>query len=287
VSCYRRAGEVGNAPPGGGTDMPMPHASPQDFVADLEAHPVLPAGGHDRFSGYAVMGVYFSSGDVLALRRFSISSIGPAYASVWHRDQTGHWTFYQDVTADLGCARYFVGGISAALSAPIQIVWTSAHSFTVLVDGGSTIEWHVELAATTITGSLRALAGWLPAARWRLRPALALVARIVRAALRTGRLRFSGRTPTGHRFLARPRGLWEVRSSRAVIGQRHTGQPERPRMQVSLGDVWLPRRPLFVVASLEMELPDALPAMAGTVVSAADDGRSPQPAFGRSDETPP
>ncbi len=43
--------------------------APRDVVAGMEARPVVPDGSHDRFAGYAVFGVRFESGDILALRR--------------------------------------------------------------------------------------------------------------------------------------------------------------------------------------------------------------------------
>ena len=54
----------------------------------------LPDGPGDRFSGYAIIGLPFQSGHVLALRRFPTSSIGPGYTAVWHRNPSGRWTFY-------------------------------------------------------------------------------------------------------------------------------------------------------------------------------------------------
>src|SRR5689334_16071506 len=75
--------------------------NPREIVQQIEATPVLPGGGGDRFTGYAVMGLPFRSGHVLALRRFPASSIGPGYTSVWHRDPRGDWTFYSTIQPDL------------------------------------------------------------------------------------------------------------------------------------------------------------------------------------------
>src|SRR5260370_10998305 len=82
------------------------------LAARLESAPEVPSGGEERFSGFAVMGIPFASGHVLALRRFTASSIGPAYTSVWHRDPGGRWAFWQDQAADQACSRYF--GAAAA-----------------------------------------------------------------------------------------------------------------------------------------------------------------------------
>ena len=73
-------------------------------IEALERDAPLLDGAGDRFSGYAIIGLPFQSGHVLALRRFSASSIGPGYTSVWHRDPAGFWTFYSTVTPDLSVA---------------------------------------------------------------------------------------------------------------------------------------------------------------------------------------
>ena len=54
---------------------------PRDFARDVSQF-VIPDGRGDRFSGYAVIGLPFSSGHVLALRCFPASSLGAAYTSV-------------------------------------------------------------------------------------------------------------------------------------------------------------------------------------------------------------
>lgn len=219
----------------------------RDLVATVEVRPVLPDGQDDRFAGYAVLGVTFSQGDVLALRRFPGSSIGPGYTSVWHRDPERRWTFYQDVAADLGCSRYFSDGIARTAQAAIRIVWTGAQSFTVLVAGGDELEWSVDLASTPVTRMLTALAAAFPASAWRRPGVVRALAAAAGLALGAGRLRFSGTTPNGHRFVAMPEALWEVARSQAVIAGRRVDGIVRPERQTRLGDLWIPRCGLFAV----------------------------------------
>jgi len=66
---------------------------PRSIIQGIEQDGSLPAGTGDRFAGYAVIGLPFASGHVLSLRRFPVSSVGPGYTSVWHRDPAGRWTF--------------------------------------------------------------------------------------------------------------------------------------------------------------------------------------------------
>jgi hypothetical protein len=226
--------------------------TPRDLVAALEAHPAVPDGDGERFAGYGVMGVTFPSRDVLALRRFPASSVGPGYTSVWHRDRDGQWTFFQDVAAERGCARYFHNGIDMIAVAPIRIVWPRADTFSVMVDNGRRVEWEVRLGTSAVTRALTAAAARVPSRLWRVHAVVVVLSVFASVALRAGRVRLAGRTPTGHTFLAKPSGLWPVVASRAVIGGRDTGEAVVAREQHRLGGVWLPRRGLFAVAEARM-----------------------------------
>jgi hypothetical protein len=90
-------------------------AAPKDLVEKLEQGAELPGGNEERFVGYGVMGVPFTSGHLLAMRRFPASSLGVSYTSVWHRDPQGKWTFYTDVPPQLACPRYFGSAVAEAV----------------------------------------------------------------------------------------------------------------------------------------------------------------------------
>jgi hypothetical protein len=98
-----------------------PHAA----VSVIERDACILRGPGDAFSGYAVIGLPFQSGHVLALRRFSASSLGPAYTSVWHRDPSGRWTFYSTAAPDCSCARYFGARVHRNVITPINLEWTT------------------------------------------------------------------------------------------------------------------------------------------------------------------
>ena len=220
----------------------------RDLVAALEAHPQVPGGPGDRFAGYGVLGVAFPSGDLLALRRFPASSVGTGYTSVWHRDRTGRWTFYQDIAPEFGCTRYFGREVDTVVVAPIRVLWTESNAFSVLVNGGRTIEWRVELGATIASRAFSVLAASAPHAVWARAAALPGVNRVVGATLGAGLVRMKGTTPDGYAFLAHPSGLWVVTASRAVLGGRDSGESQRLVSPLSLGEFVIPRRGLFVVA---------------------------------------
>ena len=93
------------------------------------------------------MGLPFTSGHILALRRFPASSVGPPFRSVWHRDPSGRWTFFQDVPSVQGCARYFGAAVAEVVAATIEIAWDGPNGgmtpqsprlphHLVVVDGG-------------------------------------------------------------------------------------------------------------------------------------------------------
>src|SRR6476660_577969 len=106
---------------------------PQDVVARVEsAHP-LPDGTCERFAGYGVMGLPFSGGHYLALRRFPANSIGAAYTSVWWRDPSERWTIFSTTTPDLSCARYFGRGVERTEICSIDLRWTSLDSLHVSI----------------------------------------------------------------------------------------------------------------------------------------------------------
>ena len=94
------------------------------------------------------MGLPFTSGHILALRRFPASSVGPPFRSVWHRDPSGRWTFFQDVPSVQGCARYFGAAVAEVVAATIEIAWDGPRRFSVTVTGsGRRLDWSLTLTS--------------------------------------------------------------------------------------------------------------------------------------------
>jgi len=229
---------------------------PRSEARAAEARPSLPAGTEERFAGYGVMGLTFRSGHVLGLRRFSASSIGQGYTSVWHRSPDGDWTFYQDVPPERACPRYFGPGLRRSLQRPIEIRWTGSHAFRVRVDGGRVLEWEVLLAAPAAVRAMNAMAGAMPEGWWHSEPVLRAMGWAARGLLGTGRLGLTGRTPSGQRFVANPRIAWTISSSRATVAGLDVGDPAPLAEQAHLGDFWIPQRGLFVIGRTFFEPQD-------------------------------
>lgn len=221
---------------------------PRDLAAAMEARPVVPDGAGERFAGYAVLGVRFASGDVLALRRFPATSVGPGYTSVWHRSPERRWTMFQDIGVDAGCGKYFSSAVERVHETFIRVVWTGANRFAVIVSAPDLITWDVQLDATAASRAMGRVAAAMPPSLLRL----PLFARTLGSAagglLGAGVLTLTGSTPNGFHFLDHPRALWLVAASRASIGVRPAGALVRNAEDVRLGDFRIPRRGLFAVA---------------------------------------
>jgi hypothetical protein len=201
-----------------------------------------------------VLGVAFTSGDVLALRRFPLTSCGPAYTSVWHRSPAGRWTLFTDV-ADHGCARYFGPTVDDVVVAPIRIEWTGPRSMSIAIDGGRRLNWSMLMRSTAMTRAFSRLASYLEPIHARHSGLVVTLAAVGRVLLRTGPLRLKGLTPGGAVFIVRPWALWVVRSSRACIAGRDSG-PNCPLGDtLTLGDCQIPRRALFAASHLRILRP--------------------------------
>jgi hypothetical protein len=225
--------------------------TPHEAAEAMERAPRLPAGCEERFSGYGVMGLPFSSGHYLALRRFPASSLGPAYTAVWWRDLQRRWTIYADVPPDQSCARYFSRALARAEQRAIDIVWRCPYTLTVDVPG--VLSWDLELGETLLTRALSLVGSVAPTWLWRQPAVLGLAGPILGWLLGAGKLRLQGRAPNGQWFQANPRRAWLATSSRAIIhGQvsRLVGPLER---QTGLGDLRLPQRGVFFIGDAYFE----------------------------------
>ncbi len=197
------------------------------------------------------MGVPFQSAHVLALRRFSSSSIGPAYTAVWHRNPSGAWTFYSTVAPDLSCARYFGAQVARNVVAPIEIAWVDSTLLRIVV--GSAIEWHVGLNTSLATRAVNAIARAIPERAGHMTVMLRFMRLAAKMTLNAGPLNFSGHTPNGHRFVANPRRVWLIESSDAIVDGVSVGPIGPLTTQASLGDLLLPQRGLFTLGRSHFE----------------------------------
>ena len=219
---------------------------PREYAERIERAPDLPRGDNERFQGYGVMGAPFASGHVLAMRRFTASSVGAGYASVWHRDPDGAWTFYADADPMHACTRYFGGGVQRAVECPIDVSWPAPRVLHISVASAG-LMWEVELAPTVATRALNVMARLMPEPLWKDRRVLSMMAAVAGPALGAGRLGVQGRAPNGQLFIANPMVLWTIARDSAHIGATDLGAPGPLAVQARLGDFWIPQRGLFAV----------------------------------------
>jgi hypothetical protein len=222
--------------------------SPRELVAEIEARPSLPAGSGERFAGYGVMGLPFSSGHLLAMRRFPASSVGPGYRSVWHRDPEGRWTLFQDVPAVQGCARYFGAAVAEVATAKIDVDWDGPRQFWVTVtDGSRRLEWSIKLTSSGVTRVMNGVGSLLPEPLWRQRWFLAGMGVVAGPMLRAGKVRLAGRAPNGHRFVANPLLIWLVADSDATLNGVALGAIGPSPTPGQLADFRIPQRGVFAI----------------------------------------
>jgi hypothetical protein len=220
--------------------------NPREIAFQIESEALLPAGDGDRFGGYAVIGLPFRSGHVLALRRFPASSVGPGYTSVWHRDPQGVWTFYSTVDPGLGCSRYFGAEITRNVVAPIGIEWTGPTQFQVNIDGA--IHWELSLRENLPLRFMNSMASLVPDTWWHKKFMLRAIGVAARFTLGAGKLNLAGRTPNGQEFITNPVRVWLIDSSRATVNGTDPGQVGALSRQAQLNDFLIPQRGLFAVA---------------------------------------
>jgi hypothetical protein len=230
--------------------------APRDASTAVVDNPTLPPGDDERFVGFGVMGLPFSSGHYLALRDFPASSFSPGYRSVWHRDPSGTWTFYATAPGQLSCARYFSSATTVApVECDIDVAWLSPWSLRIRM--GTLLDWQVDIATSVSTRLMTAIGSRLPEGAWTNRPFLAVMSRAAGPMLGVGKVRLAGTAPNGQDFMIAPTRLWPVKRSRALFRGEDLGPVGPLEHQLRLGDFRLPQRGICVVGHGHFEAFDA------------------------------
>jgi hypothetical protein len=175
--------------------------SPAEFAQAVEDRPSLPPGDCERVSGYGVMGLPFLSGHVLGLRRWTASSVGDSFTSIWHRNPTGRWTFYESTACDIACTRYFGADVERAREGPIELEWGASNRLRVSTADGA-VDWEVAIGATVATRMMSAMGSVVPFAAWQSRPVLKAMGAVAGRVLDVGRVQLRLDADRGLRSLA-------------------------------------------------------------------------------------
>jgi hypothetical protein len=227
--------------------MALDVRGPAAFARQVEQHPRLPAATCERVSGYGVMGLPFRSGHVLGLRRWTASSVGDGYTSIWHRDPAGRWTFYQSAPAEIACTRYFGADVARVQPGPIALDWDGERCLHVHTEDSPAVEWRIELGSSPVTRLMSLAGSALPLAAWRSRPVLSAMGRVAEQSLRVGTVKLTGKTPNGQPFDANPLRIWLVTDSHAVVEGEELGPIGPLAEQAHLADFYIPQRGIFAI----------------------------------------
>jgi hypothetical protein len=220
--------------------------APAQFAQAVENRPVLPPGDCERVSGYGVMGLPFASGHVLGLRRWTASSVGDQFTSIWHRDPAGRWTFYESAPCEVACTRYFGADVERVQEGPIDLEWEAPDHLRVCTADGA-VDWRISIAATAATRMMSTMGSMVPLAAWRSGPVLKAMGAMAGRVLGVGRVQLTGVTSNRQHFDANPLRVWYVISSRAVVEGEDLGPVGPLAEQAHMADFYFPQRGIFAV----------------------------------------
>ena len=212
---------------------------------------VPPRGDGERFAGYGVIALPFAGGDILAFRRFPASSVGPGHTTIWHRYPNGAWTFYVTIDPALCCPRYFGAAIERVVVTDIEVTWIG-HDHLVLSAPDARVEWCMRIQATPSTRVVNFLAGLAPRLAWRDERVLGLAGVAAGIGIGAGPMRLAGTTPNGQHFRLKPRRVWHIDASAALVEGRELG-PLGAGNGTELGDFRVPGIGLFACGDSEFE----------------------------------
>ena len=219
---------------------------PAQLARAIEENPELPIGTCERVSGYGVMGLPFRSGHVLGLRRWTASSVGEGFTSIWHRDPEERWTFYESAPCEVACSRYFGAEVERSVLGPIRLEWTRERRLHISAEDGA-VDWTIDVGSTVTTRMMSSVGSSLPLAAWRSRPVLAAMGLVAGRALGVGKVKLTGTTSNGQHFDANPLRIWSVIDSRAMVQGQDLGPTGPLSEQAHMADFYFPQRGIFAI----------------------------------------
>jgi hypothetical protein len=219
--------------------------SPRECALESESHPHLPRGPEERVAGYGVMGQPFASGHVLGLRRWTASSVGDQFTSIWHREPAGVWHFYESAQPEFACSRWFGHGVQESTVVDIDVDWDGPHTLHVTSPG--LVDWTLELDSSPMTRVMSSIGGLLPLPAWRSPAMLKAMGGVASSTLGVGKVSMTGLTANGLPFDANPQRIWRVVDASATIRGEDAGPPAPLPEQARLGDFWIPQRGIFAM----------------------------------------
>jgi hypothetical protein len=246
--------------------MALRPREPAELARYSEEHPQLPRAACERVAGYGVMGLPFRSGHVLGLRRWTASSVGESFTSIWHRDPEGRWTFYESVRSEIACTRYFGASVERVEVGPIALDWEDDRRLRIHTVASPAVDWRMELGSTPVTRLMSLVGSALPQRAWRSRRVLSTMGWVAGRALGVGTVKLTGLTSNRQPFDSSPLRIWLVTGSQATVEGQDLGPVGPLAEQAHLGDFYIPQRGVFAVGRdfvtrVADEVPVSVPAM--------------------------
>jgi hypothetical protein len=191
------------------------------------------------------MGQPFASGHVLGLRRWTASSVGEQFTSIWHRDPNDVWRFYESAQPEFACSRWFGHGVQESTVVDIDISWDAPD--VLRVTSPQLLAWTLKLDSSPMTHVMSTVGRLLPLSAWRSSAMLKAMGVVASSTLGVGKVSMTGLTANGLPFDANPQRIWRVVDASATIGGKDAGPPQPLRDQAHLGDFWVPQRGIFAM----------------------------------------
>jgi hypothetical protein len=211
--------------------------------------------GFEQLTGWAILALPFSTGDILGVRDFPFSDFAP-YHSVWHRDPAGDWSVYVDgPSLEIGCPRWWGPGLRTARLATISIDWTGPRSVRIAM-AEPALEWSVAFSERATEALMNRMGGLMPPATWRPRSLRAMRELMAHRVLDLGRIQLDGPLPTGNQAVLMPDLVYGVESSEAVLRGVDLGPATRAPSEPRVGDFPFPVRGALAIGDFRARIAD-------------------------------
>ena len=211
--------------------------------------------GYEQLTGYSILGITFTSGDILGLRVFPHSDFAP-YQSVWHRDRTGAWSVYVDgPSLEIGCPRWWGPALQTAGLASIAVEWPGPNELRVTM-GEPALEWTVTLDERPVERLMNLAGAPMPA--WSWRPGMLRAPRewMARWALGMGHVRMGGQAPARMPIVLMPRRIYGIAASRGAWEGRDLGDATIAATEPRVGGFAFPVRGAFAIGDFRAKILD-------------------------------
>lgn len=211
--------------------------------------------GFEQLTGWAILSLPFSSGEVLGLRVFPFSDFAP-YRSVWHRNVAGEWTVHVDGPAlEIACPRWWGPALCGASLANIRVDWRGPRELRVMVDE-PVLDWVVSFSERRMETLMNAMSAPMPTWSWRPRALRAPREWMARWALDMGRIKLDGRAPAGMEAVFMPGRIYGINSSHATLSGNDLGEATTAATEPTVGTFPFPVRGVLAIGDFRARIRD-------------------------------